>query len=65
VNRIARAHLAQVEAKLAQLQALRTELALLIDACDSDRAVADCSLLGALSGTTGETRVEHDPWSRR
>ena len=50
VNRIARTHLAQVEAKLAQLTALRTELHRLIDACDADVLLADCSLLGALSG---------------
>jgi DNA-binding transcriptional MerR regulator len=65
VNRIARAHLAQVEAKLARLQALRTELALLIDACDSDRAVAECSLLGALSGATAGPAGEVDAGPRR
>jgi DNA-binding transcriptional MerR regulator len=65
VNRIARAHLAQVDTKLAQLQALRTELAVLIDACDSDRAVAECSLLGALSGATGGPPDEYDPGPRR
>lgn len=50
VNRIAGAHLAQVDAKLAQLGALRRELARLVAACDRDAPVADCSLLGALSG---------------
>lgn len=50
VNRIAAAHLARVDAKLAQLRALRGELARLVAGCDRDAAVADCSLLGALSG---------------
>ena len=49
VNRIASAHLAQVEAKLAQLRALRAELGRLIAACDSNVALADCRLLGALN----------------
>lgn len=51
VNRIAGAHLAQVDAKLAQLRALRRELARLVAACDRDAGIADCTLLGALSGT--------------
>jgi DNA-binding transcriptional MerR regulator len=49
VNQIAHAHLAQVDAKLAQLRALRRELNRLIEACDRDAALADCSLLSALS----------------
>ena len=49
VNRIARTHLAQVEAKLAQLTALRAELHRLITACDRDVVLANCSLLSALS----------------
>ena len=53
VNRMARVHLAQVDAKLAQLAALRTELSRLVDACDRNAAVADCSLLSALSGAPG------------
>ncbi|MEJ7813043.1 MAG: helix-turn-helix domain-containing protein [Gemmatimonadaceae bacterium] len=52
VNRIARAHLAQVDAKLAQLAALRTELDRVINACDGVVAVAECRILGALSGVT-------------
>lgn len=51
VNRIARAHLAQVDAKIAQLTALQTELRRLVRDCDADVAVADCRVLGALSGT--------------
>lgn len=57
VNRIACAHLAQVDAKLAQLRALRGELAQLVAACDPDAPVADCSLLGALSGAPGSGMV--------
>ena len=49
VNRVARAHLAQVEEKLTQLTALRTELTRLVDACDGDVALAECRLLGVLS----------------
>ncbi len=50
VNRIARAHLTQVRAKLVQLNALRSELARLIKACDTNEGIADCSLLTALNG---------------
>jgi DNA-binding transcriptional MerR regulator len=50
VNRIARTHLAQVDAKLAQLAALRMELDRLIGECDGVVPVADCRILGALSG---------------
>ena len=50
VNRVARARLAQVEAKIAQLEALGRELHRLVRGCDGDVAVADCRLLGALSG---------------
>lgn len=53
VNRIARAHLAQVDAKLAQLAMLRTELNRLVAACDRNAAVTDCRLLSALSGASG------------
>ena len=49
VNQIAHTHLAQVDAKLAQLRALRRELNRLIEACDRDAPLADCSLLSALS----------------
>ena len=52
VNRIARAHLAQVDAKLAQLAALRIELDRVIGACDGIVPVAECRILGALSGTS-------------
>ena len=49
VNQIAHAHLAEVDIKLSQLRALRRELGRLIEACDRDAALADCSLLSALS----------------
>lgn len=51
VNRMARAHLAQIEAKIAQLTALRAELHGLVRDCDTDVAVAHCHVLGALSGS--------------
>jgi DNA-binding transcriptional MerR regulator len=51
VDRIARTHLAQVDEKLAQLGALRTELDRLIGECDGVVPVADCRILSALSGT--------------
>jgi DNA-binding transcriptional MerR regulator len=52
VNRIARTHLAQVDAKLAQLAALRSELDRVIGECDGVVPVADCRILAALSGAT-------------
>ena len=62
VDALARAHLAQVDAKLAQLSALREALAGVIDQCRGGVAVADCRILGALSGGAasgggGETEV--------
>lgn len=48
VEQLARAHLAAVDAKLAQLSALRDELDRVIGACHGRRAVADCRILGAL-----------------
>lgn len=50
VNRIARAHLTQVDAKLAQLAALRAELDQLVWVCERGGAVAGCGLLSALNG---------------
>lgn len=50
VNRIARAHLAQVDAKLAQLGALRAELDRVISECAGVVPLADCRILSALSG---------------
>lgn len=50
VDELARAHLAQVDAKLSQLAALRDALAGVIDQCRGGHAVADCRILGALGG---------------
>ena len=54
VNRIARAHLAQVDAKLGQLAALRAELDRVIAECDGVVSVAECRILGALSGAESD-----------
>ena len=50
VDAIARGHLAQVEAKLAQLRQLRRELRHVIDACAGDAGIGRCRILGALTG---------------
>lgn len=50
VDAIARAHLAQVEEKLAQLKRLRTELRHVIDACAGDAGIGHCRILDALTG---------------
>lgn len=52
VNRIARAHLTAVDAKLAQLAALRAELDRVIATCGGVVPVTQCPILGALSGST-------------
>jgi DNA-binding transcriptional MerR regulator len=49
IDALARTHLAQVEAKLAQLSALRAELRRIIGECRGGVAVADCQILRALS----------------
>ncbi len=51
VDALARAHLAQVDAKIAHLTALRAALAGVIDECQGGLAVADCRILGALAGS--------------
>ena len=68
VDALARAHLTQVDAKLEQLTALRDALAGVIEQCRGGLAVADCRILGALSGFVaakvhdGDTRIRHiDP----
>lgn len=48
VNRIAHAHLAQVDAKLAQLTALRAELATVINECGRVVSLGQCRILEAL-----------------
>ena len=52
VSRIAQEHLAQIDAKLAQLAALRTELDRLVATCGCEAIAADCGLLSALGGTS-------------
>lgn len=53
VDRLAREHLAQVDAKIVQLTSLRDALAGVIDQCGGGLAVADCRILGALAGMKG------------
>jgi Cu(I)-responsive transcriptional regulator len=48
IDRIAHAHLCEVERKLADLAALRRELKVLIDSCEGGR-VADCRIVEALA----------------
>lgn len=48
VDQIARAHMAAVDAKIAQLTALRRELGRLTADCDPQAGVGECSLLSAL-----------------
>ena len=50
VDGLARAQLPQVDAKIAQLSALRDALAGVIDQCGGGMAAADCRILGALTG---------------
>jgi len=51
VDAIAREHLADVERKLAELSALRRELATIIDRCGRG-TVADCRIIEALAGAS-------------
>jgi DNA-binding transcriptional MerR regulator len=48
VDQIARSHMAAVDAKIAQLTALRRELGRLTADCDPSAGVGDCALLSAL-----------------
>lgn len=48
VDALARAHRAQVEAKITRLAALRAELDRVVGQCRGGFAVADCRILGAL-----------------
>jgi DNA-binding transcriptional MerR regulator len=50
VDQLARAHLAAVNEKLARLAALRDELERAIGACRGGLPIAECRILGALSG---------------
>ncbi len=51
VKKVARAHLAQIEAKIADLNAMRNTLGHLIDACAGDDR-PDCPILQDLGGKT-------------
>jgi DNA-binding transcriptional MerR regulator len=64
VDRLAQAHLAAVNAKLAQLAALRDELERVIGACRGGHAVADCRILGALGDVGGGAAPERAPAAR-
>lgn len=55
VDALARTHLAQVDAKISQLNALRDALAGVVDRCGGGLAVADCRILGALAGASWGT----------
>jgi len=52
VQRIARNHLGQIDAKIAGLQAMRRTLADLVAACRGDHR-PDCPILGDLAGGAG------------
>ncbi|GFM28052.1 helix-turn-helix domain-containing protein [Novosphingobium sp. PY1] len=56
VDALARDHLAEVERKIADLTALRSELSALLDTCDGG-TVGDCRIIEALAppATSGET----------
>ncbi|MBK1636894.1 Cu(I)-responsive transcriptional regulator [Rhodovulum adriaticum] len=53
VKRIARDHLDQIDAKIAELQAMRATLSELIEACAGD-ARPDCPILRGLAGEKGK-----------
>ncbi|MDC7812792.1 MerR family transcriptional regulator [Sphingomonas koreensis] len=56
VDALARDHLAEVECKIADLTALRSELSALLDTCEGG-TVGDCRIIEALAppATSGET----------
>lgn len=43
-------HMAEVEARIRSLEALRSELGGILAACSGEGRVADCAILGALDG---------------
>lgn len=49
VDAIARVHLAEVERKIADLEALRNRLADVVGQCSNDGTIAACRIVGALS----------------
>ncbi|MYZ47495.1 Cu(I)-responsive transcriptional regulator [Propylenella binzhouense] len=50
VRRLAEAHIVEVDAKIAELQAIRAALARLVSACHGDHA-PDCPILDELAGS--------------
>ena len=58
VDRMARAHLADVNAKLAQLAILRDELEYVINACPGGLDIARCRILGGLAAV--DPTLAHD-----
>lgn len=64
VDQMARAHLAQVDARIAQLVELREALAGVMAQCRGGLAVADCRILGAL-GASARDQEELSPTQRQ
>lgn len=62
-DRIARAHLAAVETRIAQLKALQRELTRIVKSCAGGVA-SDCRVIDAL-GDHGACEQEHEPSSAR
>lgn len=58
-DRIARAHLGEVEGRIASLQALRSELKRMIAQCKQDR-IADCRVIRALADHADCQHRHHD-----
>ncbi|MEM6906122.1 MAG: Cu(I)-responsive transcriptional regulator [Pseudomonadota bacterium] len=56
VKRIARGRLADIEAKMGELQALRDELSHLVEACHGDQR-PDCPILSGMAGGLGSDRA--------
>jgi hypothetical protein len=54
VNAVAKAHLADVNAKLEQLQQLQNKLTRLVARCDQDSVIGDCTLLNALGAASSK-----------
>jgi DNA-binding transcriptional MerR regulator len=61
ITRISQHQLERIEAKIAQLRAIRSELKRMITGCEG-RAVADCRILDALAG---EVRVASNKAGKR
>jgi DNA-binding transcriptional MerR regulator len=57
VNVVAKAHLADVNAKRDQLLRLREKLTRLVGQCDQDSMIGDCTLLNALGAAASAKRA--------